>query len=60
MTLSSDDPPYFHTSIGREYDLAAAHFGFGEDALMAMTRNSIAAAFVDSETRQRLLERLPG
>lgn len=60
VTLSSDDPPYFHTSIGHEYDLAAEHFGFGEDALMAMTRNSIAAAFVDLETRQRLLQRLPG
>ena len=59
VTLSSDDPPYFHTTIGREYDLAAEHFGFDEDALMAMTRNSIAAAFVDQETRQRLLARLP-
>lgn len=60
VTLSSDDPPYFHTSIGREYDLAAEHFGFGEDVLIELTRNSIAAAFVDEETRQGLLKRLPG
>ena len=60
VTLSSDDPPYFDTSIGREYDLAAEHFGFDDDTLLGLTRASLEAAFVDEETRQRLLARLPG
>lgn len=58
-TLSSDDPPYFHTSIGREYDLAAEHFGLSEDDLIGFTRNSIEAAFVDEETRRGLRAKLP-
>ena len=60
VTLSSDDPPYFHTSIGREYELAAKHFGFDDDVLLGLTRTALEAAFVDEETRQRLLARLPG
>ena len=59
VTISSDDPPYFDTSIGREYDLAAEHFGLGAEALVGLTRNALDAAFVDEETRQRLLSRLP-
>ncbi len=30
VTLNSDDPPYFWTSLKREYDIAAEHFGMGE------------------------------
>ena len=60
VTLSSDDPPYFHTSIGREYDLAAEHFGFDDRQLIGLTRNAIDSAFVDEKTRRRLLARLPG
>ena len=32
MTLNSDDPPYFATSIGREYATAAEDFGLNEKA----------------------------
>ncbi len=60
VTLSSDDPPYFHTSVGREYDLAAEHFGLSDSDLLGLTRNSIEAAFVDEETRRGLLAKLPG
>ncbi len=59
VTLNSDDPPYFNTSIGREYDLAAEHFGFDPDTLVGLTRNALNAAFVDEKTRQSLLARLP-
>ncbi|MDX8463900.1 adenosine deaminase, partial [Mesorhizobium humile] len=32
MTLNSDDPPYFWTSLKREYDIAAEHFAMDDKA----------------------------
>jgi adenosine deaminase len=58
VTLNSDDPPYFATSIGREYATAAEHFGMDEAALLAVTRTAIEAAFVDDATRDALLARV--
>lgn len=58
VTLSSDDPPFFHTSLAREYETARTHFGMDDAALLEMTRNSIEAAFVDAETRTALLSRI--
>ncbi len=58
VTISSDDPPYFHTSLEQEYDIAAQHFGMDDVALIQMTKNSIKAAFVDEPTRKALLARL--
>lgn len=57
-TLSSDDPPYFGSSIGREYANAKAVFGFDDDTLIGFTRTSLEAAFVDEPTRTALLARL--
>ncbi len=60
VTLNSDDPPYFRSSLKREYDLAAEHFGLDEKALAAVTRTAIEAAFVDRRTKAGLLARLDG
>lgn len=58
VTLNSDDPPHFQTSISREYAVAQEHFGLDEDGLRAVTRTAIEAAFVDEPTRAALLSRL--
>ncbi len=58
LTLNSDDPPYFWTSLKREYDVAAKHFGLSEKELTGITRTAIEAAFVDKKTRAALLARL--
>ena len=58
VTLNSDDPPYFRTSLKREYDIAAEHFSMDDKALAAVTRTAIEAAFVDRKTRTKLLSRL--
>ena len=58
VTLSSDDPPYFWTSIGKEYDVARQHFGLSDRDLLGVTRTAIEAAFVDRKTRSALLARL--
>ncbi len=55
VTISSDDPPFFHTSLKREYELAATAFRFSEQEINALTRTALQAAFVDEPTRARLL-----
>jgi adenosine deaminase len=58
VTINSDDPPYFRTSLGREYDALAAAQGLATADLVGATRTAIEAAFVDEGTRARLLARL--
>lgn len=58
VTISSDDPPFFHTSLAREYELAASAFGFTDSEIDELTRTGLEAAFVDEETRKVLLARL--
>ena len=58
VTLNSDDPPYFWTTLKREYDIAAEHFAMDDKALIAVTRTAIEAAFVDRKTKAMLLSRL--
>ncbi len=58
VTLGSDDPTFFSTSIGREYRIAKEHFGFTDDELLRVTRNAIEEAFVDEETRALLLGKI--
>jgi len=58
VTISSDDPPFFFTNIGREYEIAHKHFDFTLDDLLQMTKNALNAAFVDEATRQTLLKKV--
>lgn len=58
VTINSDDPPFFHTSLAREYEIAADIMGFPDAEIDAMTRTAVEAAFVDEATRARLLAAL--
>jgi adenosine deaminase len=40
VVLGSDDPSFFGTSIGREYQIARDHFKFTDDELRQITRNA--------------------
>lgn len=60
VTLNSDDPPYFWTTLKREYEVAAEHFGLSPRDLTAVTRTAIEAAFVDQGTKAALLARIDG
>jgi adenosine deaminase len=55
VTVSSDDPAMFGTSITHEYAVAAEHFAFTEPELLQLTRNAIQAGFCDAPTKERLL-----
>lgn len=58
VTVSSDDPPYFDTTLAREYETARREFGFDEARLLGLTRTAIEAAFVDRKTRATLMEKV--
>ncbi|HET7411873.1 MAG TPA: adenosine deaminase, partial [Pararhizobium sp.] len=58
VTLNSDDPPYFATSLAREYETAEKEMGLDVAQLRTITRTAIEAAFVDEETRAKLLARI--
>jgi adenosine deaminase len=54
VTLNSDDPPFFHTSLGLEYEMA----GLGEQELRVIARRTIEASFVDADTKRKLLKEM--
>lgn len=59
VTLSSDDPPFFATTLGNEYEVIARnHFGFQDSDLLEMTRNSIHASFAEQALKDKLLAKL--
>lgn len=58
VTLGSDDPPFFFTSLEAEYQRAKDEFGFSEDELLGITRTALEAAFVDDDTKASLLAKL--
>ena len=54
VTLNSDDPPFFHTTLGNEYDKA----GLGEAALRRIARTAVEASFADEATKRKLLKEI--
>ncbi|WBU64465.1 adenosine deaminase [Paracoccus aerodenitrificans] len=59
VTVSTDDPPFFHTTLNREYERLADAFGWTETEFAALNRNAANAAFCDAETRRRLQAAFP-
>lgn len=57
VTLSTDDPAMFHTSLNREYTLAQQVFGFSDEQLREIARNGFEASFLPAEKKIELLNR---
>ncbi|WP_415713997.1 adenosine deaminase [Roseibium sp.] len=58
VTLNSDDPPFFGTTLGKEYASVSETFGWKAEDQIEITRTAIEAAFCDKATKTRLLVRL--
>lgn len=58
ITLGSDDPPFFFTSIGGEYEKVSAAHGLDDVVMLNFTRTAIEAAFCDEDTKARLRARI--
>ena len=55
ITLNTDDPAMFSTSLSREYQLAQNDFGFTDEHLRELARNSFEASFLPAEKKLELL-----
>ncbi|HWL58035.1 MAG TPA: adenosine deaminase [Paracoccus sp. (in: a-proteobacteria)] len=58
VTVSTDDPPFFRTTLGREYEMLAETFGWAESEFRQMNIWAVEAAFCDAATRDRLKQEL--
>lgn len=58
VTVSTDDPPFFHTTMTDEFNNLAKTFGWGDDDFREMNLNAIDAAFCDDATRTAIRNRL--
>ncbi|MFP4687866.1 MAG: adenosine deaminase, partial [bacterium] len=54
VTINTDDPRVSNTDINEEFLLAAREFDFDISDLKQILFNSVEAAFIDSETKERL------
>ena len=55
ITLNSDDPAIFATSLAREYQIVQDQFGFTDEHLRELARNSFEAAFLSPEKKLEFL-----
>jgi adenosine deaminase len=58
VTVSTDDPPFFHTTMRDEYINLARTFRWDEDVFAELNDTAARAAFCDEDTRTRVLKRL--
>jgi aminodeoxyfutalosine deaminase len=55
VTLNTDDPALFGTSLAREYQFAQETYGFTDEHLRELARNSFEASFLAAEKKLELL-----
>jgi adenosine deaminase/aminodeoxyfutalosine deaminase len=58
ITLNTDDPAMFQTTLNREYEIARQEFNFSEEHLRELARNSIEASFLPVEKKLKFLSQI--
>ncbi|MGB0507087.1 MAG: adenosine deaminase family protein, partial [Pikeienuella sp.] len=58
VTVSTDDPPFFHTTMNHEYEMLSKMFGYGKEDFDDFAYNAVSAAFCDDETKSKLSARI--
>jgi adenosine deaminase len=58
VTISTDDPPFFHTTMAREYDRLADALEWDKAQFARIAQQSLAAAFCDADTQARIAKLL--
>jgi aminodeoxyfutalosine deaminase len=55
VTVNSDDPPMFGTTLNREYGVAADLLDLDRDGLAELARRAVRASFAPDDTRREVL-----
>ncbi|RPE66334.1 adenosine deaminase [Pacificibacter maritimus] len=58
VTVSTDDPPFFHTTMRKEFGDLAQTFGWDGADFKALNQTALEAAFCDDETRKAVAKQL--
>jgi adenosine deaminase len=58
VTLNTDDPTFFNTTLNDEYRLVARVFGFDAAELTTLVLNGVRAAFLPEDEKQTLLREI--
>ena len=58
ITLNSDDPAFFGSSVENEYRLVSEIHGFDREQLRTIAKNSFRASFLPESTKQNWLSRV--
>jgi aminodeoxyfutalosine deaminase len=58
VTLNSDDPAMFGTTLADEYRVAAATFGLSRDQLTALAVNGVNASFLSTADKEAIIEEI--
>lgn len=58
VTVSTDDPPFFHTTMTREYEQLERTFGWGVSDFHEISQVALDAAFCDGDTKSKIAEKL--
>lgn len=58
VTVGTDDPPFFHTTMANEYDRLAEAFDWDAGVFRTIAATSLDAAFCDADTKTRIAKLL--
>ena len=58
ISLNSDDPPFFNTTVGQEYQNSAKNFNLDIEDLKKISLMAMRASFVKSKIKTQLIEKI--
>jgi adenosine deaminase len=58
VTINSDDPPMFNTTLTREYQIISKEFGFDRELIEKLVMNAVQASLLPVDEKQELRDRV--
>ena len=58
ISISTDDPPFFFTTLSKEYEDLHNVFGWGEEIFKKINMKSLEFAFCDPKLKEKLIQQL--